>query len=88
MQFTQDLSFALRSARQRPGFVIVLVGALALAIGLTTAIFSVFYGVLLKPLPFQDPDRPDPRKAAEAGTHSHQSAGAGRAGIFAKCCLQ
>jgi predicted permease len=57
MQFTQDLSFALRSARQRPGFVIVLVGALALGIGLTTAIFSVFYGVLLKPLAFQDPDR-------------------------------
>ena len=57
MQLTQDLSFALRSARRRPGFVLVLVAALALGVGLTTAIFSVFYGVLLKPLPFQDSDR-------------------------------
>ncbi len=57
MQLTQDLVFALRSARQRPAFTVVLVGALALGIGLTTAIFSVFYGVLLKPLPFHNPSR-------------------------------
>ncbi len=57
MQLTQDLLFALRSARQRPAFTVVLVGALALGIGLTTAIFSVFYGVLLKPLPFHNPSR-------------------------------
>ncbi|MGI9071952.1 MAG: ADOP family duplicated permease [Bryobacteraceae bacterium] len=53
----QDFTFAIRSARHRPAFTIVLVGALALGIGLTTSIFSVFYGVLLRPLPFRDPSR-------------------------------
>jgi putative ABC transport system permease protein len=51
----QDFTLPIRSARRRPAFTIVLVGALALGIGLTTSIFSVFYGVLLRPLPFRDP---------------------------------
>ncbi len=57
MHVFQDFSYALRSARQRPAFTIVLLAALALGIGLTTAIFSVFYGVLLRPLAFPSADR-------------------------------
>lgn len=55
--FVQDLTLAIRSARRRPAFTAVLVAALMLGIGLTTSIFSVFYGVLLRPLAFQDPSR-------------------------------
>ena len=57
MRLLQDFSYALRSARLRPMFTVVLIAALALGIGLTTAIFSVFYGVLLKPLGFREPSR-------------------------------
>jgi putative ABC transport system permease protein len=55
--FVQDLMLAIRSARRRPAFTAVLLAALTLGIGLTTAIFSVFYGVLLRPLAFEDPSR-------------------------------
>jgi putative ABC transport system permease protein len=52
-----DLKYAVRSLRRRPGFVAVVVLTLALGIGATTAIFSVVNGVLLQPLPFEDPER-------------------------------
>jgi putative ABC transport system permease protein len=52
----QDLRYAVRIFWKRPAFSVTAVLTLALGIGATTAIFSVVYGVLLKPLPFNDPD--------------------------------
>jgi len=53
----QDLRFALRQLWKRPVFSLISLGMLALGIGANTAIFSVVYAVLLKPLPFPEPTR-------------------------------
>ncbi len=53
----QDLRFAFRQLRKAPGFTLTIVLTLALGIGATTAIFSLIEGILLRPLPFNNPDR-------------------------------
>jgi putative ABC transport system permease protein len=54
---TRDVRYALRALRRAPGFAVVSVVTLALGIGATTAVFSVVNGVLIKPLPYPDPER-------------------------------
>jgi putative ABC transport system permease protein len=56
-QFGRDVAFGARLLRKTPGFAASAIVIIALGIGSVTAIFSVVYGVVLKPLPFHEPDR-------------------------------
>jgi putative ABC transport system permease protein len=53
----RDLAHGFRLARRTPLFFVTCVAIVALAVGATTAVFSIVYGVALRPLPYRDPDR-------------------------------
>jgi len=53
----RDLRLSLRTLRRSPGFTVIAILVMALGIGANVALFTIVRGVLLKPLPFQDPDR-------------------------------
>ena len=53
----RDLVYGIRLLRKSPGFAATCILIVTLGIGATTAIFSIVYGVTLRPLPYRDPDR-------------------------------
>lgn len=55
-ELLNNLRYAARTLMQRPLFTIVALSVLALGVGANTIVFSVVYGIMLKPLPFSDPD--------------------------------
>ena len=56
-ELRQDIGFALRQVRKRPGFTAIIALTLALGIGATTAIFGVVHAVVLRPFPYIDAER-------------------------------
>src|SRR5262245_63052670 len=69
--FWQDLRFGARMLSKKPGFTLIAISALALGIGVNTAIFTLFDSQL-RPLPFKDPDA-IVRTEFRAGNNQRQS---------------
>ena len=80
-----DLREAIRTLRRRPSFTLAAILLLALGIGGNTAVFSIVHGVVLRPLPYTDPDRlvylwggsntdPGNRHSIVTGSHVHEVA--------------
>ena len=55
--FLRDLRYSARTLARTPGFTLIAILVMALGIGANVALFTVVRGVLLRPLPFQDPNR-------------------------------
>ncbi len=70
---TRDLRFSLRTLGRTPGFTVIAILIMGLGIGANVALFTVVRGVLLKPLPFHDPDRL--AMLYEAGFHENDAKG-------------
>jgi len=69
----RDLRLSLRTLRRSPSFTVVAISVMALGIGANVALFTVVRGVLLRPLPFHDPDRLV--MLYEAGLHEDDTTG-------------
>jgi predicted permease len=80
----RDLRLTLRTLSRTPGFTIIAIVVMALGIGANVALFTVVRGVLLKPLPFHDPDRL--AMLYEAGLHQDDTGGSNvvSGGVYAE----
>jgi putative ABC transport system permease protein len=63
-----DIRLAFRQIRRQPGFSLAVILTLGLGIGVSTAIFSLVYGILLRPFPYREPDRLVVVQTVMAGT--------------------